>query len=188
MHPLIILAYTPRRFDRTRTRVITRETRRGTGHPVSWTSEEKYSSLVPPTTTKTRVYAGYEFEPTCFALWFMAGMIGLWNASERFEVINFRIFLVLYLAILKCWKKILQFLLIRIRINAIFKLSKNSPPRDPRDVDLKLGNYLDIRLSRIHFAPFRSLLVADRSCFAKPVSVNADSFMAALCHPGNAFG
>lgn len=43
-------------------------------------------------------------------------------------------------------------------------------------------------LSRIHFAPFRSLLVADRSCFAKPVSVNADSFMAALCHPGNAFG
>lgn len=118
----------------------------------------------------------------------MAGMIGLWNASERFEVINFRIFLVLYLAILKCWKKILQFLLIRIRINEIFKLSKNSPPRDPRDVDLKLGNYLDIRLSRIHFAPFRSLLVADRSCFAKPVSVNADSFMAALCHPGNAFG
>lgn len=68
MHPLIILAYTPRRFDRTRTRVITRETRRGTGHPVSWTSKEKYSSLVPPTTTKTRVYAGYEFEPTCFAL------------------------------------------------------------------------------------------------------------------------
>lgn len=107
---------------------------------VSWTSKEKYSSLVPPTTTKTRLYAGYEFEPTCFALWFIAGMIGLWNASERFEVINFRIFLVL--SILKCWKKILQFL--RIRINAIFKLSKNSPPRDPRDVDLKLGNYLDI--------------------------------------------
>ena len=39
---------------------------------------------------------------------------------------------------------------------------------------------LDIRLSRIHFAAL--------SCYTKPVSVSADSFMAALCHPGNAFG
>lgn len=124
MHPLIILAYTPRRFDRTRTRVITRETRRGTGHPVSWTSKNTV-----PLFHQRR--PRWEFTPTCFALWFIAGMIGLWNASERFEVINFRIFLVLYLAILKCWKTILQFL--RIRINAIFKLSKNSPPRYPRD-------------------------------------------------------